>query len=298
MSSFETEGQNFFARLDNSPAAIRAYLEERGLSAGKRFGQNFMVCQEVRAELVASLGASAGSRVWEIGPGLGAMTAMCLDAKLHTTAFEIDRGFVSHLQERFACESEFRLVPGDCLKTMPTEMRESSAPEFVLGNLPYNAAAQIIWYLLGRENGAQRLVFTIQKEAADRMLAAESSRSFGPLAILCNLEYETRKIRTIPGECFYPRPQVTSTAIALTRVRTVPHDTKTAILAAADAAFSARRKTLLNNFGKALGDRPGAGRRLTAIGIDPSRRAESLQQADFLKLAEAFPELGQARMSS
>lgn len=296
MQNNDSASSEFYERLDNSPAAIRSYLQNRGLSAGKRFGQNFMVCPEVRADILAALGPLSGRNLWEIGPGLGAMTAMCLDGGAEVTAFEIDRGFVSHLHERFADAAAFTLVPGDCLKTMP-ECPEA-APEYVVGNLPYNLASHIIWYLLERLSGVQRLVVTVQKEAADRMLATDESREFGPLSILCNLEFEVQRIRTIPGECFYPRPQVTSTALVLKRIRGVPADEKAAILAVADAAFRARRKTLLNNLGVALGDRAEAANRLQRAGVDPSRRAEGLTFDDFRRLSEAFPELGQARISS
>lgn len=229
------------------------------------------------------------------------MTAMCLSAGASVTAFEIDRGFVSHLEERFAGVGNFDLVAGDCLKTMPSVVAGaagSGMPDYVLGNLPYNIAAHIIWYVLEHTSGVQRFALTVQKEAAERMLASEYSRDFGPLAILCNLEYTVEKIRLIPGECFYPRPQVTSTALVLKRIRTVSPVKKAAVLAVADAAFLARRKTILNNLGKATGDREATTTRLHAVGIDPGLRAEELGFDDFRRLAEVFPELGQARMSS
>ncbi|MFW6252918.1 MAG: 16S rRNA (adenine(1518)-N(6)/adenine(1519)-N(6))-dimethyltransferase RsmA [bacterium] len=260
-----------------------------------------MVCPEVRAEIIRALGEISGRRVWEVGPGLGAMTAMCLTAGASVTAFEIDRGFVSHLDERFAGVERFNLVAGDCLKTIPSLEAGAAGlemPDFVLGNLPYNIAAHIIWYLLEHTPGVQRMAFTVQKEAAERMRASEYSRDFGPLAILCNLEYTVEPIRHIPGECFFPRPQVTSTALVLKRVRTVPPLEKAAVLAVADAAFRARRKTLLNNLGNATGDRAATASRLRAVGIEPGLRAEELGFDDFRRLAEVFSDLGQARMSS
>ncbi|MDR0784729.1 MAG: 16S rRNA (adenine(1518)-N(6)/adenine(1519)-N(6))-dimethyltransferase, partial [Treponema sp.] len=95
----------------NAPSAIKAFLDERGLSAQKRFGQHFLVNEGARAKLIEALDLHAGDAVWEIGPGLGAMTRLLLDRGARVTVFEIDRGFVGALHTLFAKEiAEERLA--------------------------------------------------------------------------------------------------------------------------------------------------------------------------------------------
>jgi len=103
----------------NSPGALRAFLDERGLGARKRFGQNFLIDGRARERLLDALGCPPGSAVWEVGPGLGAITSGLLDRGMRVTAFEVDGGFAAALEEFFGGSVNFRLVRGDVLRTWP-----------------------------------------------------------------------------------------------------------------------------------------------------------------------------------
>ena len=104
----------------DSPNALKAFLEERNLAMQKKFGQNFLINSRARKSLIDSLDIEEGTTVWEIGPGLGAMTSEILNRGAELTAFEIDHGFSAVLKELFADKTNFKLIEGDVLKTWKT----------------------------------------------------------------------------------------------------------------------------------------------------------------------------------
>ena len=111
----------------DSPRELRAFLEGRGLGMRKKFGQNFLINPVARSRLLDALELSPGDAVWEIGPGLGAMTAGLLERGGRVTAFEIDPAFARILREFFAANTAFRLVEGDVLKTWPAATSAEAA---------------------------------------------------------------------------------------------------------------------------------------------------------------------------
>lgn len=98
--------------------------------------------------MLDELKAEAGTRVWEIGPGIGAMTALALDLGLAVTVFEIDHGFSRTLARLFGGNPSFRLVEGDFIDTWKAELEATGAPDRIFGNLPYSAANAIVASLL------------------------------------------------------------------------------------------------------------------------------------------------------
>ncbi|MBU0956909.1 MAG: ribosomal RNA small subunit methyltransferase A, partial [Spirochaetes bacterium] len=243
----------------------------------KKFGQNFLINQAARQRLFDLLQAEAASRCWEIGPGMGAMTGMAVDAGLSLSVFEIDHGFARYLQTVYGTVEGFRLQEGDFLQTWPRELAENGKPERIFGNLPYNAASAMIAALL--ENGLtpQRMVFTIQKEAAARMTARPGDKDYSAFTVLCQSMYDVRKAFDLGAAMFWPQPRVVSSVVIMTRNPSGP-----ACAGNKDftrftrAAFASRRKTLRNNL-KAIGI--GEQQLMAAsekCGISPDLRAERL----------------------
>ncbi len=121
----------------DSPIAITALLKQEELSMTKKFGQNFLISRSVREKIVALLDVQPSHRVWEIGPGIGAVTSLLLEQGAKVTAFEIDHGFCRILSEQaFADEPSFRLISGDALKTLPSQLALEGSPDRLCGNLP------------------------------------------------------------------------------------------------------------------------------------------------------------------
>ncbi len=128
----------------NSPSEIRALLEERGLALKKRWGQNFLVNRGARERLVSILGPGPRDTVWEIGPGLGAMTAALAASAGRVFAFEVDRGLCRYLEETAAELPSVTVVAGDFLQTWKPLRDREGPPQLVLGNLPYRSASLMI----------------------------------------------------------------------------------------------------------------------------------------------------------
>lgn len=228
----------------DSPASIQAFLEQNGLAVSKRLGQNFLIDRSVRSRIVKALEVEEGMQVWEIGPGIGAMTILLLEEKVQLTAFEIDYGFVRVLKGLFSEYENFCIVKGDVLKTLCSQ---KDLPARIFGNLPYNSAFAIISDILEMEILPQHMVFTLQKEAAHRMVAGPGTKDYSSLSVLCTSVCDVRILFDIGSSAFWPRPRVTSSAVQL-----IPKKKSMSALERKDfsdfvrAAFSSRRKTLRN----------------------------------------------------
>jgi len=228
----------------DSPASIQAFLEQNGLAVSKRLGQNFLIDRSVRSRIVKALEVEEGMQVWEIGPGIGAMTILLLEEKVQLTAFEIDYGFVRVLKGLFSEYENFCIVKGDVLKTLCSQ---KNLPARIFGNLPYNSAFAIISDILEMEILPQHMVFTLQKEAAHRMVAGPGTKDYSSLSVLCTSVCDVRILFDIGSSAFWPRPRVTSSVVQL-----IPKKKSMFALERKDfsdfvrAAFSSRRKTLRN----------------------------------------------------
>ncbi|MDR2659469.1 MAG: 16S rRNA (adenine(1518)-N(6)/adenine(1519)-N(6))-dimethyltransferase RsmA [Spirochaetaceae bacterium] len=280
----------------DSPSAISAFLEERGLKALKKFGQNFLIQRRAREKLVASLAMPKGATVWEIGAGLGAMTDELLKCGAHVKAFEIDRGFCSILEELFSQSKNFLIVKGDVLETWKGEGRA----EFLLGNLPYCIGARIIGDFI--ENGVffKRMTLTVQREVARRMTAKPASRDYSSFSVLCSSVYNVKSVAILKGECFYPVPNVESEGVCLELKDAACRKGYTPFFyRVVRALFAARRKTVRNNLLAFIKTRQQADgvppeircdTLLKTAGIPATERAENLSCEDFLRIVNAIQE--------
>ncbi|MFA5851642.1 MAG: 16S rRNA (adenine(1518)-N(6)/adenine(1519)-N(6))-dimethyltransferase RsmA [Spirochaetales bacterium] len=257
----------------------------------KRFGQNFLVDRNAREKLYSALEASTPLHIWEIGPGIGAMTALLLERGHRVTAFEIDHGFARVLRDLFGANPNFTLIEGDFLKTWRGERglagiagengvasQAGGMPDIIFGNLPYNVALVIIADLLENNWVPRKMVFTVQKEAARRIAAGPGTKDYAAFSVLCASVCRTKILYDIGASAFWPRPRVTSSVVTL-EPRPVPiaGDDRAGFSRFVRSAFSSRRKTLRNNliamdrnFAAALDPT------LEALGIVADVRAEAL----------------------
>jgi len=273
----------------DSPASIRSFLESRELAPRKRWGQNFLINRGAREKIVALLGAENGMRVWEIGPGLGAMSELLLDAGADLTAFEIDPAYGIWLRESLESRG-LTLVEGDVLKSWEAEW-EKHRPDRVLGNLPYNAASAVIAAFIESDRLADRCVFTVQDEMGQRIIAAPGSRDYSSFSILCQTGARiTDGGRLSPGS-FYPAPRVRSRIVALEPAR--PHGSildGPVFRRIVRTLFASRRKTLGNNLiaAASIRDFPNVDAVRSAFeaeGIDLRRRPETVSPSEWVAVA-------------
>lgn len=282
----------------NSPIILKAFLESHDMAMQKKFGQNFLVNSTARERLVDALDIEPGMTVWEIGPGLGAMTKSILDRKANLVAFEIDRGFSALLRDFFGDMPGFTLVEGDVLKTWEREIGTRGVPSRLFGNLPYNIAAAIIGDMISAGFRFDAIVITVQKEVALRMAAKPDTEDYSSFSVLCQWAYDVKPVMDLAGGSFWPRPNVGSRAVKMTKKAEWPRCESPAVfMELLRALFSSRRKTIKNNFAAYLArtgrvqDSSGmpdaeAARLLAASGIDPARRAETLSLDEFIRLSD------------
>jgi len=269
----------------NSASALKALLEREGLGMRKKFGQNFLINPAVRQTLIDALDAKNGGEVWEIGPGLGAMTSMLLEKGLKVKAFEIDEGFIRILKREFAEEKNFCLIEGDVLKTW----KNFPVSPFLFGNLPYNIAAAFLADLI--ENGClfKRIVVTVQKEVALRMTSSAGSKDYSSFSVLCSSAYNVKPLSVIKPASFYPQPNVDSMAVLLEN-RNAPAPVPV-FFQLVRALFSSRRKTIKNNLSVFCASRFGnpalSARFLEENTLSGKERAEELTAEVFLSLAKS-----------
>ena len=279
----------------DSPSALRAFLDAEGLGARKQFGQNFLIRRDIRTRLLDALEFEPGDAVWEIGPGLGAMTTPLLERGAHITAFEIDEGFCRILRGLFG--ERLTLIEGDALATW----RDTDAAPYLLGNLPYNIGARLIADFIEQGRFFQRMVVTIQREVAQRMSAHPHTKDYSSFSVLCASAYTVTPLMVLKGACFYPAPHVDSQAVRL-ELRPDRPRYPALFYALIRALFSSRRKTVKHNLCVFMEQHAGDAARLTDAAlvycnIATTARAENLAPADFTALAIWLTAAMQARDS-
>jgi len=280
----------------NSPSELKKLLDSKGFSMQKKFGQNFLINQAAREKLIEELELSEGCKVWEVGPGLGAMTCGLLEKGAELTVFEIDRGFAALIKEFFqeeAADNRFKLVEGDVLKTWYSQTQNGKEiPDRFFGNLPYNIAATIIADTIEKNIRFERCVFTVQKEVAVRMCAKPGSEEYSSLSVLCGWAYDVKPFLDLSGSSFWPKPNVDSRAVIFTKKTDFPGCKAPELFVKMQRSlFSSRRKTVRNNLQAFLSNKELTEEALARAKIDPMLRAEVLTIPQMLKLSDVIYEL-------
>jgi 16S rRNA (adenine1518-N6/adenine1519-N6)-dimethyltransferase len=283
----------------NSTSALRTLLDEEGLGMRKKYGQNFLLSPRIRQSLTDALGAKSGDCVWEVGPGLGAMTALLLEKGFNVLAFEIDPGFIRILKRIFADEKNFSLVEGDFLKTWKEhKWKERETTPYLLGNLPYNIAAALLADLIENRQLFSRIVVTVQKEVALRMAASAGSPDYSSFSVLCSSVYKVKPLMLISPSSFYPQPNVESMGVLLENKKTGVYPSIYYPLVR--SLFASRRKTIKNNMtafiASCMGKFKSSGISVQDVcaavlsenGFSGMERAERLEPEAFLSLAKSI----------
>jgi 16S rRNA (adenine1518-N6/adenine1519-N6)-dimethyltransferase len=217
------------------------------------------------------------------------MTAELLDRGMKVTAFEVDPGLCSILEELFASSGDFSLIRGDVLKTWKTA---EPAP-YLVGNLPYTIAALLMGNLIEGRRFFTRMVVTVQKEVALRMAAPPGSKDYSSISVLCASAYTMKIIMTLKGPSFYPVPHVDSAAVCFEKRGDVPLPPPL-FYSLLRALFGARRKTTAHNLEKFLArsctlkggtTAEAAAAVLAECGLTGKERAETLPVETFFALA-------------
>jgi 16S rRNA (adenine1518-N6/adenine1519-N6)-dimethyltransferase len=263
-------------RLRQQPASARQ---------GKRFGQHFLA-PAWADKVLQAIAPSPGDRFLEIGPGPGALTFRLAARAAHVTAIEVDRDLAADLQPQLP--PNVGLVVADILDIDLAPFL-AGGPLRVAGNLPYNISSPILFKLLAVARTSAALVdatVMLQLEVADRLAASPGTKDYGVLTIFTALQAGVQRLLTLPPGAFRPAPKVHSAVVRLTfRPSPLPRESEAAFEKMVRTMFMQRRKTLLNAL-RPYADSVGRESReaLTAAGIDPIRRPETLTQEDLIRL--------------
>jgi 16S rRNA (adenine1518-N6/adenine1519-N6)-dimethyltransferase len=263
-------------------------LRRHGLRPDKSLGQNFLIDEPALRRVVAAAGIEAEDEVLEIGPGLGGLTRHLAVCARQVVAVELDGKLLPPLREVLAPHPNVRLVHGDILELDPADWMASPG-YLVVANIPYYITSALIRHLIEVHCPPRRLVLTVQREVAERITATAGKMSL--LALSVQLYGQPRLVAHIPAGAFYPVPKVDSAVIRADLYSTprIPPDCIPAFFRLARAGFSQKRKTLRNALSAGLACTTlQAEELLRAAGIDPHRRAETLNMEEWGQLVASY----------
>jgi 16S rRNA (adenine1518-N6/adenine1519-N6)-dimethyltransferase len=252
---------------------------ERGIAARKALGQHFLIDDNILRVIARLAELDPRDVVLEIGPGLGVLTRFLAARVAHVHAVEIDR----RLEKDLAGIERTIVHWGDALQLDLRALQP--APRKLVSNLPYNIATPVVAESLALEQLAHWCVM-VQREVADRFFARPRSKSYGAVSVLVQLASERTGFHPVSREVFRPRPNVDS---ALVGFRRIGPEASTRVRRVVEAGFGHRRKTLANALALAgVASREQAVEALRVIGRAPAVRAEALEPAEFVALADVL----------
>jgi 16S rRNA (adenine1518-N6/adenine1519-N6)-dimethyltransferase len=240
--------------------------------------------------VVAAIDPRRDERFLEIGPGPGALTLRLAARAAHVTAIEIDRDLAAGL--RRGAPASLAILDGDFLD-FDLPAFAAAGPLRIAGNLPYNISSPILFKLLAAARHTRNLIdatIMLQMEVADRLAAVPGTRDYGVLTIFATTQADVTRLLTLPPGAFRPAPKVHSAVVRLRfKPSVVPAGLETTFERMVKTMFMQRRKTLANALRPFAGSMGvPAGTALTAAGVDPIRRPETLTLTELLALARAF----------
>jgi 16S rRNA (adenine1518-N6/adenine1519-N6)-dimethyltransferase len=260
-------------------STITASLSQLGMQPTRSLGQNFLHDQNLAEWIVSQLGIQPGEAWLELGPGLGALTEFALARSASGLLIEKDGRMCGFLRERFP---GVEIVHGDATEF---DVRELFArgPVKVLGNLPYYVSSQILFQFTDEPSPVSALVFTLQKELAERLSAEPRTKAYGALTLLIGRRWRVKYLRTLPGAVFHPAPNVDSAVVALTPrpAGELPECDGARFRRLVKQGFSQRRKLLRKNLADEGLDWPAL---CAHLGVLETTRAEELSLPQWIAL--------------
>lgn len=263
-------------------STIQSTLAELDLRPSKSLGQNFLHDQNLAEWIVAQLDLKPEDHLVEIGPGLGALTEFALKRCGSATLIEKDGRLAEFLRSRFASETRVEILHVDALD-FDVRRLFPKAPVKVLGNLPYYVTTPILFAFTAQPSPAERLVFTMQRELAERLAAQPHTKEYGALTLIVQRRWRVKNLRMLPGSVFVPAPKVESAVVALTprEPDELPECDGEMFNALVKQGFSQRRKQLRKMLAHCQLDWPAAAAHL---GVPEQARAEELSLAQWIQL--------------
>ena len=264
---------------------LKALWKETGFRPIKRFGQNFLIDNNIKDKIAQGLDIAPTDTVLEIGPGFGELTTVLADLAKNVIAVEKDRKLVKILRDKDLLPKNVDLIEGDFFD-VDLEKIAGSERIIVYGNLPYYITTPILEKLFKKISLVKRMYFVMQKEVAERITAKPGSKTIGRLSLFAQYYTEPSFMFSIGSNSFYPTPEVDSVMLKLDvrdRGKLLAKD-EDKFFEVIKMAYSQRRKNLLNSLSGTGHSKDELSRILQKAAIDPNSRAENLSLEDFLRL--------------
>ena len=250
--------------------------------ARKRFGQNFLVDNNIIEKIVSAIAPTPNQNLIEIGPGQGAITGPVLEKCPRLNVIELDRDLIPLLQKKFHQYPELHIHQGDALKTDFSQFYREGKPLRIIGNLPYNISTPLMFHLLSFSGQISDMYFMLQKEVVTRLAAVPGDKNYGRLSIMVQYYCQVEPLFQVPPTAFRPAPKVESAIVRLLPYPEPPYpaDDLQLLSRLVRACFQQRRKTMRNTLKHMLN-----AEQLEQLGIDLTRRPETLSVEDFVVLS-------------
>ena len=281
-----------------NPTNTIAVLNRYGFSFQKKFGQNFLIDENVVEKIVRDAGVTKDDFVLEIGPGIGTMTQILCENAREVVAVEIDDKLIPILMEdTLSWYDNVTVIHEDILKLDIVKLaneRNGGKPINVVANLPYYITTPIIMGLFESHVPLDSITIMVQKEVADRMQVGPGTKDYGALSLAVYYA-KPQILLNVPASCFMPRPNVDSAVIQLTRYEKPPVEVadEHLMFRLIRASFNQRRKTMTNSVGNSPElsvSKEQMAAALEKCGLSATVRGEALTLAQFAELANVLSE--------
>ncbi len=263
-------------------------LKSYGIFPRKRFGQNFLIDDNIAKKIVRLADIKPDDVVLEIGSGIGALTELLIETGAKIIAVEIDRDLFSILAKKFSDKKNIEILNEDALK-IPYEnlARRFGKKLKVVANLPYNISTPILFKFLDSKDVFATLILMLQKEVAQRIAAKPSCKDYGVLSIFVQMFMDVEIGFVVPNSAFYPTPNIDSAVVRFDvlnepRVKIGDFEIFKRLVR---AAFGQRRKTLSNALKSLDIAQENISRAFELANIDAKRRGETLSIEEFARLS-------------
>lgn len=273
--------------------SLKEILKKNDFTFQKKFGQNFLTDGNLLDSIVEKAGIGGNDTVVEVGCGGGTLTAAIAKKAKRVIGFEIDGNLEPVLKETLAEYDNTEIIFRDVMKVSAGEIERIAGGGYaVVANLPYYITTPVLMKFLEEGENVTSVTVTVQEEVADRLCALPGTPEYGAITVAVNAAGNAEKVMRIGRNLFYPVPNVDSAVVKITIDREkYDAETRAMIRSVVRAAFQSRRKTLVNNLMQAFKiSRAEAESAVTAAGIEPMTRGETLGVEDYRRLAERLKE--------
>jgi len=275
---------------------LKELWHEFGFRPKKKMGQNFLVDNNIKENIINALPLDEGKTVLEIGPGFGVMTLLLADKCERLFAVEKDPRICAMMEPIFKQKPNIELINDYILEVDIPALKGDEERILVFGNVPYYISSPIIQKMIDHRQSVEALYMVVQEEFADRVVSSPGTKVYGSLSCYCQYYTSAKKIFRIKKGCFMPRPKVDSCLIGLEMLDepSVKVDDENLMFKIIRAAFSQRRKQIINplsstDFNQI--NKCGWKQIFSSCNIDTSNRAENLSLSDYAKLSDTVGEI-------